>query len=65
MNQIMTEVPLEPGDDEDVTHFQFNEVGRLILETLHGQIIIDIRHNDVNAFTTHKGRVDHLLIAPK
>jgi hypothetical protein len=61
---LMTEIQLHDEADDDVTSYQFNGTGRLILETIHGCVIIDIRKDDVNAFTTYSGRVDHLLIPP-
>ena len=51
--------------DDDVCAYRFNGCGRLILETKHGTIFIDIRRNDVNAYTLEHGRMDHLLISKK
>lgn len=65
MNSQMQPVPLKELCDEDVAHFVFKGRGRLILDTIHGEVIIDIRLDDVNAFTLHQGRADHLLIAPR
>jgi hypothetical protein len=61
---LMTEIPLDEVADEDVVSYQFNGTGRLVLETIHGCVVIDIRKDDVNAFTVYDGRVDHLLIPP-
>jgi hypothetical protein len=60
----MTRIELDADEsDEDCCHYEFDGKGRLILDTVHGKIIIDIRARDVNAFTFVDGkRVDHLLI---
>jgi hypothetical protein len=58
----MIEVPVGEDADEDVCHYRFEGMGRLILDTIHGTVIIDIRANDVNAFTTDGRRKDHLLL---
>jgi hypothetical protein len=61
----MIQVPLGADSDEDVCQYRFPGKGRLILNTVHGQIIIDVRADDVNAFVFESGqRVDHLLIKP-
>lgn len=49
--------------DEDVAHYVFDGLGRLILETDRGRIMIDIRAQDVNIFTVdNRGRVDYRLL---
>ena len=54
----------DTDNDEGVEHYKFDGFGRLILDTVHGRVCIDIRGNDVNAFTITKdyGRKDFLLI---
>ena len=54
----------DEDNDEGVEHYKFDGFGRLILDTVHGRVCIDIRANDVNAFTIDKdyGRKDFLLI---
>ena len=54
----------DEDNDEGIEHYWFDGLGRLILDTIHGRICIDIRCNDVNAFTVDKelGRKDFLLI---
>jgi hypothetical protein len=59
---MMIEVPVGDDADDDVCHYRFEGKGRLILDTIHGTVIIDIRPNDVNAFTTVGRREDHLLL---
>jgi len=59
----MEQVQPQEDSDEDVCEYTFNECGRLILNTIHGQIIIDIRAGDVNSFVFKDGRrIDHLLL---
>ena len=62
----MTEIEDE-DNDEGIEYYRFEDYGRLILDTVHGCVIIDIRGNDVNAFTIDKehGRKDFLLIPKK
>ena len=50
--------------DEDVCQYTFHGQGRLVLDTIHGRICIDIRAEDVNAFTVLPpfGRRDSLII---
>ena len=57
----------DEDNDEGVEHYCFDDFGRLILDTCHGRICIDIREHDVNAFTITKdyGRKDFLLIPKK
>lgn len=40
----------EPDWDDDTFQFSLPMGGRLILKTPHGEIFIDARHADVNAF---------------
>jgi hypothetical protein len=62
-NNQMIPVNLDKDSDDDVAWYGFADMGRLILDTIHGQIIIDIREHEVNAFTmVHGPREDHLLI---
>ena len=62
----LEQIPLEDDADEDVCHYAMEKRGRLILDTVHGQIILDVRYNDVNAYTFLGGqRVDFLLIPSK
>jgi len=63
---FMIEIKNE-DNDEGIEHYKFDGFGRLILDTIHGCVIIDIRENDVNAFTIDKeyGRKDFLLIPKK
>jgi len=65
----MKRIELPEDSDEGVEKYQFEGKGRLILETVHGQIIIDIRGNDVNAFVIDYygdgNRTDFLLIPKK
>lgn len=58
----MIEVPVEEDADEHVCRYRFDGMGRLILDTIHGIVIIDVRRDDVNAFTTDGRRKDHLLL---
>jgi hypothetical protein len=53
--------------DGDVCEYRFPGIGRLILNTIHGQIIIDVRKYDVNSFVLDKrnGRIDRLLLNQK
>ena len=61
----MKQIDLGEDCDERVCEYEFPGKGRLILDTIHGQIIIDIRHNDVNSFVFEDGkRVDHLMVKP-
>jgi hypothetical protein len=57
----------DEDNDEGIEHYKFDGLGRLILDTVHGCICIDIRGHDVNAFTIDKdhGRKDFLLIPKK
>jgi hypothetical protein len=57
----------DEDNDEGIEHYKFDGLGRLILDTINGCVIIDIRGNDVNAFTIDKeyGRKDFLLIPKK
>lgn len=62
----MKQKRLSKNSDEDVCQYKFIGMGRLILDTIHGQIIIDIRCKDVNSFVIENGiRVDSLLIKNK
>ena len=64
-NELMKPLPLEEDSDDNVANFEFIGHGRLILNTKYGEIIIDVRHGDVNSFVFEDGkRVDHLLIKP-
>lgn len=61
----MQKIDLPEDADEGVYHYAIDGQGRLILDTMHGQLIIDVRLNDVNAFVFENGkRVDRLLIRP-
>jgi hypothetical protein len=57
----------DEDNDEGIENYYFENFGRLILDTVHGRVCIDIRVNDVNAFTIDKdyGRKDFLLIHKK
>jgi len=57
----------DEDNDEGVEHYKFDGVGRLILDTVHGRVCIDIRVDDVNAFAIDKdyGRKDFLLLPKK
>jgi hypothetical protein len=57
----------DEDNDEGIEHYKFDGSGRLILDTVHGRVCIDIRWHDVNAFTIDKdcGRKDFLLIPKK
>lgn len=61
---VMAALPLSGEHDADVCHYAFMGTGRLILETLHGQVIIDVRPQDVNAFVVGGDgqRVDSVLL---
>ncbi len=49
--------------DEGVVELSVARTHRVILNTMHGQVIIDVRADDVNAFVLGKGgRKDFLLI---
>lgn len=65
-NELMVPIAFEADSDEHVAHFKLNNFeghGRLVLDTKHGQIIIDDRLDDVNCFVVGtEGRTDHLLI---
>jgi len=65
MAKFMKQISLDEDADDDVCEYEFNGIGRLILRTIHGTVIIDIRDNDVNAFNVLSGRIDHLLIGKK
>ena len=67
MNGGFNMIKIENEDnDEGVEHYLFDGTGRLILDTIHGRVCIDIRGNDVNAFVIDKdGRTDFLLIPKK
>jgi hypothetical protein len=59
----MKRIAPQEDDDDDVCHYEFPDCGRLILDTIHGRIIIDVRKNDVNSFVFVNGvRIDKLLI---
>ena len=61
----MQQIDLSDDCDEGVCRYRFIGQGRLILDTIHGQVIVDIRCNDVNAFVFEEGkRTDHLLVKP-
>ena len=53
-----------PSDsDEDVAACEFEGQGRLILDTIHGRICIDIRADDINTFIFVDGkRINNVLI---
>ena len=61
----MKQISLDADSDEDVCKYEFIGTGRLILQTIHGQIFIDIRKNDVNAFIIDGKRTDFLLLKQK
>ncbi len=63
----MKQKRLNKNSDENVCQYKFIGTGRLILDTIHGQIIIDVRCKDVNSFVIFEGyrRVDKLLIKIK
>lgn len=65
MNSQMRRVKLERGSDEDVAHYAFEGLGRLILDTIHGTVIIDIRRDDVNAFSSGDNRDNDKLLISK
>lgn len=48
--------------DDHVIELSVAKQHRIILNTMHGTVIIDVRERDVNAFTNIGIRVDHLLI---
>lgn len=50
--------------DENVIELAVAQQHRVILRTMHGTVIIDVRAHDVNAFAVGGRRVDHLLIPP-
>ena len=56
-------------NDEGIEHYLFDGTGRLILDTIHGRICVDVRVKDVNAFVIdYYGdgkRTDFLLIPKK
>jgi hypothetical protein len=58
---------IDEDNDEGIEHYLFDGTGRLIVDTIHGRICIDIRGEDVNAFTLDKehGRTNFLLIPKK
>lgn len=61
----MIEIEDEEKDD-NVYHYWLGDEDRLILDTIHGSIIIDVRPHDVNSFVISKdGRKDILLIPRK
>ena len=52
--------------DEDAIELSVARTHRVILNTMHGTVVIDVRALDVNAFTNLPGqpRRDFLLIPP-
>ena len=55
----------EQGEEADQCETYSAERGeRVVIETPFGQVFIDVRQNDVNAFTLTGLRKDFLLIAP-
>jgi hypothetical protein len=61
----LIQVPVGEDADDDVCHYRFEGTGRLILDTIHGTVFIDVRARDVYAFTMAVGRrEDHLLLSP-
>lgn len=59
----MHQIAGDDDADEDVCHYEFPGTGRLVLDTIHGRIIIDVRANDVNSFVFEGGtRVDRVLL---
>jgi len=61
----MKQILLDDDADEDVCKYKFIGMGRLILNTIHGEIIIDIRRDDVSAFVLDGKRIDFLLLKGK
>lgn len=60
---MMQRINLSDDCDDGVYQYRFTGQGRLILDTMHGQVVIDIRCNDVNAFVLENGkRTDHVLV---
>jgi len=49
--------------DEGVVELAVSRQHRVILRTMHGPVIIDVRADDVNAFVLGpNGRTDYILI---
>ena len=49
--------------DQDTIELSVGRHHRVILNTRHGRVIIDVRRWDVNAFvSTQAGRVDYVLL---
>jgi len=58
----------DEDNDEGIEHYKFDGFGRLILDTVHGRVCIDIRGLDVNAYVIDDifgDRHDFLLIPKK
>jgi hypothetical protein len=50
--------------DENMIELLVGQDHRIVLHTMHGTVIIDVRHDDVNAFVqTSSGRKDTVLLA--
>jgi hypothetical protein len=52
----------DEAGEPPVYEYELSNIGRLILHTIHGTVYIDVRENDVNAFSLQGGRKDYLLI---
>jgi formylmethanofuran dehydrogenase subunit D len=51
--------------DEDFVELSVGREHRVILNTKHGQIIIDVRKDDVNAFVSVNGKRVDVVLLPK
>lgn len=51
--------------DDNTIELSVSGQHRVILNTMHGMVVIDVRVGDVNAFVNLCGRRDFLLIPPK
>jgi hypothetical protein len=59
----MKKIKLPADSDENTYKYRFDGIGRLILDTQHGIVIIDIRAEDINSFHLENGkRIDILLL---
>lgn len=63
----MKQIELDKDADDDICEYNFIGIGRLILNTIHGRIIIDIRKKEVNSFIFAEDgkRIDKLLLKSK
>lgn len=48
--------------DEGTIELSVSKTHRIILNTMHGRVVVDVREKDVNAFTLTPGRKDFVLL---